>query len=166
MDNMEEVYGRHAKTVYKYLLSLTRDPELAEELTQETFFRAIKASERFNGSSSVATWLCAIAKKTRLEYLKKHSREAETAEAMKPGYLPNDSAEESTVKNAERLELLKRLHSLPEPMREVIYLRSFGGLSFRDIGAVHGMTENWARVTFYRGKEKLRKEYEKDGDTL
>ena len=74
--------------------------------------------------------------------------------------IPVDSAEKDVVQAAERVELFKKLHDVEEPYREVIYLRVFGGLSFREIGEIHKKTENWARVTFYRGKEKLRKEVE------
>jgi RNA polymerase sigma-70 factor (ECF subfamily) len=69
---------------------------------------------------------------------------------------PVPSAEEDAVARQDHLELLRRVHRLPDPMREVVYLRVFGDLSFREIGDVLGKTENWARVTFYRGKEKLR----------
>ena len=163
MEPMEEVYGRYANTVYKYLLSHTRDPVLAEELTQETFFQAIRTSDRFDGSSSVPTWLCGIAKNVHRTYLRKHPKQAAIEEAAERGALPPQrSAEDEAVCTEERLSLLKRLHGLPEPYREVMYLRVFGDLSFRDIGAVHGRTENWARVTFYRGKEKLRKETDED----
>lgn len=163
MEPMEEVYGRYANTVYRYLLSHTRDPDLSEELTQETFFQAIRSSDRFDGSCSVPTWLCGIAKKVHLTYLRKHPRQAELERAAENGELaPGASAEEEAVCSEQRLALLKRLHDLPEPYREVMYLRLFGDLSFKDIGAVQGRTENWARVTFYRGKEKLKKETDED----
>lgn len=152
MEPMEEVYGRYASTVYKYLLSLTRDPGLAEELTQETFFRAIRASGSFDGRSKVPTWLCSIAKNALSEYRRKHRRTVPIDEA-EGLYAP--SAEDETVGNEERLGLLKKLHSLPEPFREVIYLRSFFDLSFREIGGIMGKTENWARVTYFRGKDRL-----------
>lgn len=155
MEPIEEVYGRYADTVYRYLLSHTRDPLLAEELTQETFFQAIRTSDRYDGSCQVSTWLCGIAKKVHLTYLRKHPKRAELEDAPGP---QEDQPELAFIRNEERLELLKKLHGLPEPFREVMYLRVFGNLSFRDIGAVHGRTENWARVTFYRGKEKLKKE--------
>ena len=69
---------------------------------------------------------------------------------------PGPSAEESVLEQEGRMDLLKLVHNLPEPQREVVYLRAFGGLSFREIGDVCGRTETWARVTFYRSKEKLK----------
>ena len=155
---MDEVYRQHARTVYRYLLSLTRDADAAEELTQETFYQAIRSSERFDGSCAVSTWLCAIAKNVLSAYRRKHPETEELGEQE----LLSPSAEEETVESAGRLELLKKLHALREPYREVLYLRAFGGLSFREVGEVQGKTENWARVTFYRGKELLRKEVEED----
>jgi len=155
---MEEVYRRHARTVYRYLLTLTRDDDLAEELTQETFYQAIRSSDRFDGSCAVSTWLCAIAKNVLATYRRKHP----AAEDVDEQILPTASAEEDAVSEVGRLELLKKLHALREPYREVLYLRAFGGLSFREIGEVQGKTENWARVTFYRGKELLRKEVDED----
>jgi len=156
---MEEVYRRHARTVYRYLLTLTRDDDLAEELTQETFYQAIRSSDRFDGSCAVSTWLCAIAKNVLATYRRKHP----AAEDVDEQTLPIPSAEEDALSETGRLELLKKLHALREPYREVLYLRAFGGLSFREIGEVQGKTENWARVTFYRGKELLRKEVDEDG---
>ncbi len=156
---MEEIYRQYAQTVYRYLLSMTRDGDLAEELTQETFYQAIRSSERFDGSCSVSTWLCAIAKNVLRTYRRKHP----DAEDVDEQTLTVQSAETEAVSEAGRLELLKQLHALREPYREVLYLRVFGSLSFREIGEVQGKSENWARVTFYRGKELLRKEGNDDG---
>ena len=158
MQSMDEVYRQYARTVYRYLLTLTRDGDLAEELTQETFYQAIRSSERFDGSCAVSTWLCAIAKNDLATYRRKHP----AAEDVDGQMLTVSSAEADALRSAERLELLKRLHALREPYREVLYLRAFGGLSFREIAEVQGRTENWARVTFYRGKELLRKEVDED----
>lgn len=154
MQSMEEIYQSYALTVYKYLLSLCHSDDIAEELTQETFYQAIKSINRFDGSCHISTWLCAIAKNQYRSYCRKHSKLQEIE--------LNDnitlSAEEETVAYENRVELLRRLHLCPEPYREILYLRIFGDLSFKEIGDILGKTENWARVTFYRGKEKLRKE--------
>ena len=158
MESMEELYQTYAQTVYRFLLGLTRDGDLAEELTQETFYQAIRTSHRFDGSCAVSTWLCAIAKRVLLTHRRKHPPMADV-EAQE---MPTDSAESAVLEELDRLALLRRLHALAEPYRETMYLRIFGGLSFREIGEILGTTENWARVTFYRGKEKLRKEVEHD----
>ena len=151
---MNAIYRHHAQTVYKFLLSQTRDPGLAEELTQETFYQAVRSIDRFDGKFKVSVWLCQIAKHLWYQQLRKQKREVPLSEDGVDVPLP--SAEEETLDRAGRLELLRQVHSLPEPCREVMYLRAFGDLSFREIGDVLGKTETWARVTFYRGKEKLR----------
>lgn len=151
MEDMSRLYQQHAQTVYKFLLAQCRDAHLAEELTQETFYQAIRSVDRFNGSCKVSVWLCQIAKHLWYQHLRKHRREA--AEGPPETVLP--SAEEETLAQEGQLELLRKIHALSPDAREVVYLRSFGGLSFREIGDVCGRTETWARVTFYRSKELL-----------
>lgn len=158
MESMDEIYRAHAQTVYRYLLARTRDPDTAEELTQETFYQAVRSIGRYDGSCKITTWLCAIARNQLLAYRRKHPAH----DALDDVDLPAPSAEETVLDGAARLALLRRVHALAEPAREVLYLRLFGGLSFREIGDVLGRTENWARVTYYRGKERLRKEMDAD----
>ena len=155
MDDMNQIYRQHAQTVYKFLLAQCKDPSLAEELTQETFYQAIRSIDRFDGSCKISVWLCQIAKHLWYQHLRKKKRE--TPMPDDPPELPIPSAEEGLLEQEGRLELLKQVHALPELQREVVYLRAFGNLSFREIGDVLGKTETWARVTFYRGKEQLRK---------
>ncbi len=158
MQQMEEIYQKYARTVYQYLLSMTHDSALAEELTQETFYQAIRSIDRFDGSSSISTWLCAIAKRQLWSYRRKHP----ALEEINEQDVLTESAEKDALESISRVDLLKRLHLCPEPFREILYLRIFGTLSFREIGDIFGKTENWARVTFYRGKEKLRKDMDQD----
>ena len=147
--NMEEIYQAHARTVYKFLLSQCHDADLAEELTQETFYQAVRSIDRFNGSCKVSVWLCQIAKHLWYQHLRKRKPE----EPLPEDGLPGPSAEEDVLTRQGHLA-----DPCPAPQtREVVYLRAFGGLSFREIGDVLGRTETWARVTFYRGKEALRK---------
>ncbi len=155
MEDMREVYRQHAQTVYKFLLAKTRDEHLAEELTQETFYQAVKSVDRFDGSCKVSVWLCQIAKHLWFQHLRKQKREAPVLPEDLPES-PGPSAEERLLEQEGRMDLLRLVHGLPEPAREVVYLRAFGGLSFREIGDVCGRTETWARVTFYRSKEKLK----------
>lgn len=159
VEDMDSVYRQHAQTVYKFLLSQCHDPHLAEELTQETFYQAVRSIDRFDGRCRVSVWLCQIAKHLWYQHLRKSGRETELPEESQLPLIP--SAEEETVRRSGQLDLLRRIHALPEPGREVVYLRAFGGLSFREIGDVLGKTETWARVTFYRGKERLKQ----GGDT-
>ena len=154
MDDMDAVYRDHAQTVYKFLLAQCHDPDLSEELTQETFYQAVRSIGRFDGSCKLSVWLCQIAKHLWYQHLRKHRQNPVPLEAAPESSVP--SAEEGLLEQEGRLALLRLIHQLPEPQREVVYLRAFGDLSFREIGDVLGKTENWARVTFYRSKEKLR----------
>ena len=154
MQPMDEIYQQYAREVFGFLMSRTRDRDLSEELTQETFYQAIRSVDKYDESCSVSTWLCAIAKNVLLTYRRKHPATEEITETEETG----TSAESQALGNLGRLDLISRVHSLEEPGREVVYLRIFGDLSFAEIGRVLGRSENWARVTFYRAKEKLRKD--------
>ena len=131
--------------------------DIAEELTQETFFQAIQCIDRFKGNSSILTWLCGIAKNVWLKDLRKRQ---ET--------LPiDDDILEITYKQEinvqwEQKEILQLIHDMNEPVREVMYLRLISNLSFAEIGEIISKTENWTRVTFFRGKQKIVKEMLKD----
>lgn len=154
MENMDQIYQQYAQTVYKFLLAQTHNADLAEELTQETFYQAVRSIHRFDGSCKLSVWLCQIAKHLWYQYLRKHQREVPPEEGCFEVPLP--SAEDETLSRQGHLDLLKQIHDLPDQQREVVYLRVFGGLSFREIGDVLGRTESWARVTFYRSKERLK----------
>lgn len=156
MQSIEDIYQQHAQTVYRYLFSMTHDHHLAEELTQETFYQAVRSIHRYDGTCKISTWLCAIAKNQLYVYRRKHPATEEWE--GNDGFVP--SAESDVLSESNRVELLKKLHECKEPFREILYLRLFGNLSFKEIGEIMGKTENWARVTFYRGKEKLREELE------
>lgn len=158
---MEEIYKENAKIVYHFIYSLCHDSVLAEELTQETFMRAFQSIERFDGSCKFSTWLCQIAKHIYYQYLAKHKKEIpreETGDTVFNKITP----ERQVVARIELLDVLKKMQKLPEKVREVIYLRIAADLSFREIGEILGKSENWARVNYYRGKEKLLSELQKE----
>lgn len=157
MQSMDEIYQTYAKTVYKYLLLKTHNEDIAEELTQETFYQAVKSIHRFDGSCKISTWLCAISKNQLLAYQRKHPIEESIDDNEN---LTGASAEAEVFSQERRVELMKKLHICPEPFREILYLRIFGSLSFKEIGEIMGKTENWARVNFYRAKERIKKEIE------
>lgn len=154
MDQMEEIYQEHAKTVYKFLMSQCHNESVAEELTQETFYQAVRSISRFDGSCKISVWLCQIARHLWYQHLQKRKRESPGHEADFDHTF--SSAEEVLLSQEGHLALLKQIHSLPDPAREVVYLRAFGGLSFSQIGDVLGKSETWARVTFYRSKTRLK----------
>ena len=157
---MEQIYKAHAGAVYKFLLAQCGRPDLAEELTQETFYQAVRSIHRYDGSCKLSVWLCQIAKHLWYRQLRRQGREQPAEEPWNAaGSAPPaaPSPEQTVIDRQQHLQLLQCIHTLPEQTREVVYLRVFGELSFAEIAAVLGRTETWARVTFYRGKEALKK---------
>ena len=159
MLSMDEVYRTHSMMVYKYLLSLTGDEDLSEELTQETFYQAVKSINRYDESCKISTWLCAIAKNQLGKHRRKQGHVELNEEAVS---VSRGETEDSYLLRENRVEMMKMMRSLPESVREVMYLRIFGNLSFSEIGEFMEKSENWARVTFYRGKVKLREAVSED----
>ena len=158
MDSMEQIYLSHAKTGYAFLLTKKQNPDLAEELTQETFYRAVKNIGKYKGKSSVSTWLCGIAKNLWYEHARSRKNHVTLEEA---GEIPVDSAETQLIQSWDSIQILRLIHNLENPMREVMYLRLEGNLTFGQIGEIMEKSENWARVTYYRAKERVVKEAEK-----
>lgn len=155
MIEFEEIYERYFKDVYKYALSLTHSPDLAEEITQETFFKALRAIDRFDGRCKLFVWLCQIAKNTYFTSKQRSGREDALPEEL--GW-DDASLEERFLDREIGFEIHKRLHALEEPYKEVFSLRTFGELPFQQIGALFGKTESWARVTYHRAKLKIKED--------
>ena len=152
--DMEEIYKEHAKSVFRYLFSLSHDEDLTEELTQETFYRAVYSVDKYDGTCKMSVWLCQIAKHIwyqELEKRKKNKTEELTEYIESPGLSPEDSI----VNNNDKLSLYRAINRLDGPMKEVVYLRLTGEFSFAEIGEILGKSENWARTVFYRAKQKI-----------
>ncbi len=154
MTEFEEVYRRYFRDVYRYCLALTRDEQMAEEVTQETFFKALRAIDKFDGKCRLYVWLCQIAKNTYLSM--RTGRGA--SEPMPEEPVSPDNLEERLLTKEAAFEIHRILHSLEEPYKEVFSLRTFGELPFRQIGALFGKTESWARVTYHRARLKIKEE--------
>lgn len=156
MQNMKQVYEEHFNTVYKYLLCLTHNANFSEELTQETFLKALEHIDTFKGNCKISVWLCQIAKNLMINEQKKKDNTLlqvdETIEKIESTY----NTENLAIKNEEKLRLYKKIQKLDKISKEVVYLRITGELSFKEIGNILNMTENYARVTFYRAKKKIR----------
>ncbi len=154
-EKIDEMYRKNAAMVYRYLCSLTQDTGLAEELTQETFFQAVKGIDRFRGECKISVWLCQIGKNLWYKELEKRGRH-KTVEL--DAAIPSDeNVEHQCLMRLEKVEVFRRMHDLDSVTREVMYLRLAGDLSFSDIASILGKTESWARVTYYRGKQKIMK---------
>lgn len=135
--------------VYSFIITIVKNAQLAEELTQETFYRAMKST--FRGDSKELTWLCAIAKNLCMDVLRKKKTEEYKEEEAES----NINVEQMVVDKEAAFAVHMALHQLEEPYKEVFSLRIFGELSFREIGQIFGKTENWARVTYHRAKLML-----------
>lgn len=160
MQDIEEAYKAHSRTVYKYLFCLTKNEEISEDLTQETFAIAVKEINKFKGNCKLSVWLCQIAKHLWYKQLKKNKKI--NIDELDENIPDTNAIDDLAFKDEEKIWLLKQMQKLDEKEREVIYLRSFGNLNFNQIAEVLGKTSNWARVTFYRAKQKLKEVKEND----
>jgi len=161
MKAFDEIYNEYANVVFKYLMSLTMDPDLSEELTQETFYKAYKNIDKFDGKCKMSVWLCQIAKFSYFRYYKKEKRKHEFAPEEQTE--STVEIEDEFMKAHDTISLHRIIRTLGEPYKEVFYLRFFGDLSYQQISEIFGKSESWARVTFYRAKEKIRTIFNKDG---
>lgn len=153
-ETSQRLYETYFMRVYSYVMTMAKDNDLAEEITQETFYRAMTARQSFRGESDEFTWLCAIAKNLFFDEMRKRSRQAD---AVMPEDIPDakSSPDERVADKYDSFIIHMILHSLEEPYKEVFELRCFGELSFRQIGTIFGKTEAWARVTYHRARLKI-----------
>ena len=157
-DQSEKLFEAYYMRVFSYVMTLTGDRSQAEEITQETFFRAISKNSSFRGESDEVTWLCAIARNFFLDEKRRQGRTEPISEIMPD---TGRDVEQAAMDRDSSFRIHMALHSLEEPYREVFELRVFGELSFREVGMIFGKTENWARVTYHRARLKLQERMDK-----
>ncbi|WP_426351258.1 RNA polymerase sigma factor [Alloiococcus sp. CFN-8] len=160
MTEFEDIYQRYFKVVFLYIKSISRSDEIAEEVTAEAFFKALKALDSFKGQCDIRIWLCEIAKNCYYTYLKKHKREELIDELPENELYESKSVEKKLIDKNDAYRIHQLLHKMPEPYKEVFTLRIFGELSFQAIGKLFDKSENWACVTFHRAKKKILLEME------
>ena len=136
MVDLDAVYREHSASVYRFLLAKAGSSQLAEELTQETFYQAVKSIDRFDGSCEITTFLFGIAKNVWYNAYRKGMKATVPLEETEPIAVP--SAETDVLARMGREEIISAVHRIPEPGREVLYLRLLGSLSFAEIGAILG----------------------------
>lgn len=158
--NIDEIYRTYFTTVYRYLRSISQNEALVEDVTQETFFKALKNIGQFRGDCDLRVWLCQIAKRTLYDHLKKEQRQRAVSEQCET--ISYSNLEEKMANRSEALKVHVILHRMQEPYKEVFSLRTFGELSFAEIGILFEKSENWARVTYHRAKTKIREEFENE----
>ena len=154
-NDIEKLYNEYFKTVYKYLICLTHNKEIAEDLSQETFCKAIDKIDTFKGKCKISVWLCEIAKNLWLNELKKNKRIVLT-EKQEELVDIKYNIEDRFLLEQDKIDLHKKIYNLDSQVKEIFYLKLFANLTFKEIGEIMGKSEVWARVNFYRGKEKIK----------
>lgn len=171
MEDLSEMYKSYAKDVKTFLILLTSNADLAEELTQETFYQAVKSIHRYNGKCKLSVWLCQIAKHTYYNHSKKERKfNLESVEnIMQKGFdIPSnaDGPDVELIKRNTLTTIHKQINLLKEPYREIFLLRTSINLSFKEIGEIFSESENWARVTYYRAKTRLAENIQDENNEL
>ena len=159
--DFEKVYKEYFNDVYLYIKRLSGDEHIAEEITSETFFKALKSIDSFRGDCEIRVWLCQIAKNSFYTYIKKNSK-IQNVEETELVNLPdnnNNVADEVTSK-LQAFEIQKVLHEIDEPYREVFMWRVYAELSFKEIAGIFNKNENWACVTYHRARNQIKKRLE------
>lgn len=160
MHEIEELYKQYYDVIFKYLMCLSKDRDVAEDLTQETFYKMVKKINTYKGKAKFSVWLCEIAKNTYYDQMRKNKKIVKNRDIE--NIVSEQNLEIDYIEKEERMKTYEKINKLDESTRRVLYLRINSELSFKEIGEVLGKTETWARVTFYRGKQKI-KEGEENG---
>jgi RNA polymerase sigma-70 factor (ECF subfamily) len=152
----EQVYSEYFDDVYNYIYRLSGSRDIAEEITSETFFKALKAIDGFRGDCEIRVWLCQIAKNCYYTYIKKAKRFSDNESvSLDAVFQSEESPEEQVIKKDEAQRIRRILHLIPEPYKEVFMWRVFADMSFKQIGQIFKKNENWACVTFHRAKKMI-----------
>ena len=162
MTDFDEIYRRYFKDVYLYIRRLSGDEHIAEEITADTFYKALKSIDSFRGDCDVRVWLCQIAKNSYYTHLQKNKR----LESL-DGKLHTDDGGKSFTDKLEEKDTAKQiqgiLHRMDEPYKEVFMWRVYAEMSFGEIGRIFGKSENWACVTYHRAKKMIKEGLEEKG---
>ena len=154
MLDMDVIYREYADSIFRFLMTLCGEVCTAEELTQETFYQAVRSAHKYDGTCKVSTWLCQIAKHLWYRELDKRKRKGTSMLEESMVYDKAGPEDELCIRE-EKMDVFKKVHILDETAKEVVLLRITGAFSFQEIGEIFGKNENWARVTFYRAKQKI-----------
>lgn len=155
MTGFDTIYEEHSRKVYRYLLALTGSEDAAEELLQETFFQALRQIGTYKERSGMFTWLCAIAKNLWKNECRRRNRFADGSPEELTLPNSNPTPEEACLRSEDARRIRRAAESLPEPYGQVFLLRTVGGLKLTEIAAIYEKTESWARVTYFRARQKI-----------
>lgn len=163
MQDMNAIYKKYGEIVYKYVFCLTGNEDTTEEIVQETFLVAVKDINKFRGECKISTWLCQISKYIWYKRLKKEKSKKEVPlDVLQNTLFIQESIEDNFCNKDSKIKLFKKLQSFDENTRNVMYLRIFGNFEYTEIAEIMNKTSNWARVVFFRGKQKLKEELENE----
>ena len=158
MQDLDRIYQDNFIKVYRYILSISGDPHLAEDITQETFFKALQKLNSFRGDCSLTTWLCRIARNLYLNHEGRQTRSRNYMKQHPPETVSPENVEQELIRKEQAAEVIAAMQNLDDPYKEVFSLRTFSDLSFTEIGKVFGKNDSWARVTYHRAKLKIKEE--------
>ena len=158
MQELDKIYRNNFIKVYRYILSISGDPHLAEDITQDTFFKAMQRLDSFRGDCALTTWLCRIARNQYLNYMNRQTRSQDIAKQSQQSAAASDSIDADLIKQEQAMEIIDAMQKLANPYKEVFSLRTFSELSFKEIGKEFGKSDNWARVIYHRAKLKIKEE--------
>ncbi|MCF6464886.1 RNA polymerase sigma factor [Clostridium sp. Cult2] len=158
MTELESLYRAYFQDVYLYILSLSKDEHIAEDITSEAFIKAIKSIDTFKGTCDIRVWLCQIAKNCYFSYLRKNKKFIFTDKES--DHANELNIDQLIISKEDSMKIHEILHKLKEPYKEVFSLRVFSELSFKQIASLFGKSENWACVTYHRARKKIQEEME------
>ncbi len=163
MTDFEKIYNEYFNDVYLYIKRLSGDEHVAEEITSETFFKALKSIDNFRGECEIRVWLCQIAKNSYYTYVKKNSKVQDVDETELINLADNKSDVENEVQSKlQAFAIQKILHEIDEPYREVFMWRVYADLSFKEIAGIFNKNENWACVTYHRARTLIKERLESE----
>lgn len=158
MSAFQKIYEEYARSVYRFLLSLAGSEDLAEELLQETFYQAFLHIDRFEGRCDLYTWLCSIGKNAWLKECRRNRRYSDLSYEELSLPVTGPTLEERAITKDEYKRVLKAMRQLEDPYRDVFILHAIGGVKLKEVAAIYGKSESWARVTYFRAKQKIAQE--------
>ena len=157
----EQIYNTYFKSVYLYVMQLSGNEHIAEEITSDTFFKAINSIDKFRGECDIRVWLCQIAKNTYFSYLKNNKKVLGIDEFDIQNIASSENLMDAKISEQEEARLIRKiLHDVSDPYKEVFMWRVFGELSFKEIGNLYGKTVNWACVTYHRARKMIQSRLE------
>ena len=157
----EQIYNTYFKSVYLYVMQLSGNEHIAEEITSDTFFKAINSIDKFRGECDMRVWLCQIAKNTYFSYLKNNKKVLSIDEFDIQNIASSENLMDAKISEQEEARLIRKiLHDVSDPYKEVFMWRVFGELSFKEIGNLYGKTDNWACVTYHRARKMIQSRLE------